>query len=228
MKLRIGKKPWIVGCIGSESLLRRCVKKAPVDCDVLEVRLDLTGLCGGEWIRLCAAIRKHTPVLLTIRSESQGGQWVGREAERLALYLAGLKSVSAVDIEIGAPALEILVQPARRHGVLVIASCHDFEGTPELDRLRTLEERGRRMGGDVVKIATMANHPAELARLLAVPSQATGPISVMGMGKWGGVSRIALPCAGSCMVYGSLGPATAPGQMSCRQLNRELTRWGAR
>ena len=124
--------------------------------------------------------------------------------------------------------MEILVQPARRHGVLVIASCHDFEGTPELDRLRTLEERGRRMGGDVVKIATMVNRPDELARLLAVPSQATGPISVMGMGKWGAISRIALACAGSCMVYGSLGPATAPGQMSCRQLARELTRWGAR
>ena len=228
MKLRVGKKTRIVGCVGSEALLRRCAKNAPVDCDVLEVRLDLTGLCGGEWIRLCAAVRKHTPVLLTIRSESQGGGWRGTEAERLALYLAGLKSVSAVDIEIESPAMEILVQPARRHGVLVMASCHDFGGTPELGRLRTLEERGRRMGGDVVKIATMANRPDELARLLAVPSQATGPISVMGMGKWGAISRIALACAGSCMVYGSLGPATAPGQMSCRQLARELTRWGAR
>jgi 3-dehydroquinate dehydratase type I len=229
MKNGFGKTPLIVGCVGSEALLRKCSKKMPVVCDMLEVRLDLTGLCGGEWTQLCAAIQKQgMPVLLTIRDENEGGAWKGREAERLALYLAGIKSVSAVDVELGARALELLAQTAHRRGVRVVGSFHDFSGTPDLAKLNAVEARGRRLGVDVVKIATLVNTSADLARLFALPANAKGPICVMGMGKLGSVSRVALPCAGSCLVYGSLGKATAPGQLSCRDLAKELRRWGAR
>ena len=229
MKTDFGGKPLIVGCVGSEARLRRCARQAPADCDMVEVRLDLTGPCQGEWAGLCAAIRQRgMPVLLTIRDESEGGRWSGREAERLALYLAGLKSVSAVDVEIGAHALGLLVEAARRRGGKVVGSFHDFRGTPDLARLGRVEARGRRMGADIVKIAAMVETPGDLARLMAVPAQATGPICVLGMGPLGAVSRVALPCAGSCLAYGALGKATAPGQLTCRALAKELARWGAR
>ncbi|MGD9782749.1 MAG: type I 3-dehydroquinate dehydratase [Kiritimatiellia bacterium] len=229
MKTRFGKSPLIVGCIGSEAQLRRCAKRLPLDCDLLEVRLDLTGLCGGHWINHCVAIQRlGMPVLLTLRSDREGGEWKGREAERVALYLAGLKSVSAVDMEIGAHALESLAHTAHRYGVKVVGSFHDFAGTPDLACLQTVETRARRMGVDVVKIATLVKTPADLARLYAVPVQAKGPICVLGMGRLGSVSRVALPCAGSCLAYGALGRETAPGQLTCRQLAKELGRWGAR
>jgi 3-dehydroquinate dehydratase I len=229
MKAQFGKTPLIVGCVGSAAMLRRCARKLPADCDMLEVRLDLTGLCGGEWVELCATIRKRgMPVLLTIRDEVEGGEWKGREAERLALYLAGLKSVSAVDVEIGAHALEIVAQAAHRRGVKVVGSFHDYGGTPELARLLAMETRGRRMGAKVVKIVTMVKTPADLARLFALPAHAKGPVCVMGMGKLGSVSRVALPCAGSCLAYASLGKATAPGQLTCREMATELARWGVR
>ena len=229
MKIDFEQAPLIVGCIGSESRLRRCAKKVPADCDLLEVRLDLTGLCGGDWVDLCAAIQKQgMPVLLTIRDESEGGEWRGREAERLSLYLAGLKSVFAVDVEIRAHALAILAQAAHRRGVKVVGSFHDFGGTPKLPHLREVETRGRKMGADVVKIVTMVKTPLDLAQLFALPAYAQGPLCVMGMGEPGTVSRVALPCAGSCLVYGSLDKATAPGQLSCRELAKELARWGVR
>ena len=229
MKTWFGTGPLIVGCVGSEAQLRRCARRAPADCDLLEVRLDLTGLCNGEWMDLCAAIRKRgMPVLLTIRDESEGGRWNGRAAERSALYFEGLESVSAVDVEIGARGLAPLVAAARRRGVKVVGSFHDFGGTPDLARLGRVEARGRRLGVDVVKIAAMVKTSGDLARLLALPARATGPICVLGMGKRGAVSRVALPCAGSCLAYGSLGKATAPGQLTCRELAKELARWGAR
>ncbi len=229
MKTICKKSPAIVGCVGSEAMLRRCAKKVPADCDMLEVRLDLTGLCKGEWTKLCEAIlQQGVPVLLTIRDENEGGEWRGREAERLALYLVGLKSVSAVDVEISAPALELLVQTAHRRGVRVVGSFHDFRGTPDLAQLLAVEARGRRMGVDVVKIAAMAKAPADLARLFALPAHAKGSICVLGMGPLGAVSRVALPCAGSCLVYGALGKATAPGQLTCRELAKALARWGVR
>ncbi|NLB65791.1 MAG: type I 3-dehydroquinate dehydratase, partial [Lentisphaerae bacterium] len=48
------------------------------------------------------------------------------------------------------------------------------------------------------------------------------------MGARGGVSRVALPAAGSVMTFGALDGGTAPGQMGCRSLARELARWGVR
>lgn len=229
MKKRFGKSLMIVGCVGTEALLRRCAKNVPGDCDMLEVRLDLTGLCRGQWRELCAAIEgQGMPVLLTIRDEAEGGQWRGREAERLALYLAGLKSVSAVDVEIRAHGLQILAQAAHRYRVKVVGSFHDFKGTPVFSTLHGAETRGRRMGADVVKIVTMVQTAKDLARLFALPACAKGPLCVMGMGALGPISRIALACAGSCLVYGSLGKATAPGQLSCLELRKVLDRFGLR
>ena len=157
-----------------------------------------------------------------------GRQVGGGAAERLALYLAGLPVVAAVDMEIGAHALLTLAKAARSRGVEVIGSFHDFEGTPSLAKLQAVEARGRQMGAGIVKIAATARTEAELARLFALPASAGGAICVLGMGERGGISRVALPCAGSCLAYGSLGPATAPGQLPCRELARELARWGAR
>ena len=110
----------------------------------------------------------------------------------------------------------------------VIGSFHDFGATPDAARLAAVEVRGRAQGADVVKIAAMVKDARDLARLFALPAQARGPICVLGMGDRGGVSRVALPCAGSCLAYGSLGKATAPGQWSCRNLAKELARWGVR
>jgi 3-dehydroquinate dehydratase I len=227
--MRLGKQPRIVGCVATEAALRRHAKNAPRDCDWLEVRLDLVGFCGGQWADLCLAVQKRgRPVLLTIRSAREGGQWRGGEADRLALYLAGLRSVSAVDLEIGAASLGALAKAARARGVLVVGSFHDFKGTPGRARLRAVESKGRRLGADVVKIAATVRNPADLSRLFALPAEATGPICVLGMGGRGAISRVALPCAGSCLAYGALDAATAPGQPTCRQLAKDLVRWGAR
>ena len=196
---------------------------------MLEVRLDLTGLCGGAWPALCQAIQKQgRPVLLTIRHAREGGAWRGSEEERLALYVEGLGAVSAVDVETGSSILKNLATAAHRRRVQVVGSFHDFKGTPTLAQWKSVERRGRRLGADVVKMAAMVNTPADLARLLAMPANAKGPFCVLGMGDLGSVARVALPCAGSCLAYGSLAAATAPGQLSCRQLARELVRWGAR
>ena len=224
-----GRRPLLVGCVGTEALLRRCARRVPAHCDLLEARLDLTGLCGGEWLELCAAVQaKGLPVVLTIRDRSEGGAWRKREARRLELYRRGFDIVSAIDIEIAAPSARLLAAAAHRHRVKVISSFHDFAGTPSLNRLLAVVRRVRRLGADVVKIATMVKEPHDLARLFAVPALAKGPICVLGMGEQGDVSRIALPCAGSCLAYGAVGTATAPGQWSCSRLAKELKRWGAR
>ena len=229
MDRRLGIKPLIVGCVATEARLRRCARRAPADCDWIEVRLDLTGPCGGAWAELCAAAAKRgRPVLLTVRSAREGGQWRGREAERTALLLRGLDVAAAVDVEIAAPAFGFVAQAASRRGVAVVGSFHDFRAVPGAARLAAIEARGRAQGADVVKIAAQVRNAADLARLFALPARSQGPICVLGMGPLGAIARVALPAAGSCLAYGALEAATAPGQLRCRDLARELARWAVR
>ena len=229
MDRRLGIKPLIVGCVATEARLRRCARRAPADCDWIEVRLDLTGPCGGEWAELCAAAgRNGRPVLLTVRSAREGGRWRGREAERTALLLRGLDVAAAVDLEIAAPSFGRVAQAASRRGVAVVGSFHDFRGTPAAERLAAIDTRGRALGADVVKIAAQVRNAADLARLFALPARSQGPICVLGMGPLGAIARVALPAAGSCLAYGALEAATAPGQLRCRDLARELARWAVR
>ena len=226
---RLSVTPGIIGCVATETRLRACARKAPANCDWLEVRLDLVGLCGGQWRDLCAAAQSAgRPVLLTIRAAREGGAWKGTEADRRALMLEGLGSVAAVDLEIGTKTPEPVVQAAHAAGVQVVGSFHDFKRTPSLAALQAVERRGRDMGADVVKIATQVRSAADLARLMALPALAQGPIAVLGMGTRGAISRVALPCAGSCLTYGALDIATASGQLTCRELAKELARFVGR
>ena len=59
MDRRLGKHPLIVGCVASAAQLRRCARQAPADCDWIEVRLDLTGPCGGSWPELGGGRRRQ-------------------------------------------------------------------------------------------------------------------------------------------------------------------------
>ena len=44
----------------------------------------------------------------------------------------------------------------------------------------------------------------------------------MGMGAWGGVSRLSAPLFGSCLVYGFIGSATAIGQSPYKELQERM------
>ena len=85
--------------------------------------------------------------------------------------------------------------------------------------MRDRERRAFSAGADVFKIATATNEPRTLARLLEFSATpARGHRAVMGMGKFGQVSRLALACAGSILNYGFLDKPNAPGQWEAREL----------
>ena len=93
-----------------------------------------------------------------------------------------------------------------------------------------MRERRRRAfaeGADVFKLACLADDAASVARLLDFASEyKAGPVAVMGMGKFGQVSRLVLACAGSILNYGYLDRPNAPGQWEARELKELLRRLG--
>ena len=73
-----------------------------------------------------------------------------------------LKAIEAgakyVDLEVEAPPMmgRKIRQACQEYGTMLIRSFHDFTGTPPEATLLSLLEKGRRFGGEVVKIVTTA------------------------------------------------------------------------
>lgn len=134
-----------------------------------------------------------------------------------------MNHAAAVDVETRSlNPLHDVVEAAHSSRVTVIASSHHFKNTPTTNVLREIEKKSRELGADVVKIATRTETPADVSRLLGLFEKATGPLSVMGMGRLGMASRLLFASCGSVLNYGWLDRPNVPGQWSARELKRVL------
>ena len=220
---RLGKRPLVIGVISSFADASKVLKARTRPFDLVEWRLDLTGLGAGRWLERCRALEQAgVRVLLTIRSAAEGGKWRGDEAERLMLYQRGLEVVSLVDIEINSRLLPGVVAVAHAAGKLVIGSFHDFSATPPRAELEEVIARGWQSGADIVKLATRLNTAADLRLLLGLLKRSTVQRSLCVIGMGAPEARLALARAGSCLAYGFLGKSAAHGQLSCAELWRQL------
>jgi 3-dehydroquinate dehydratase-1 len=184
--------------------------------DAVEFRLDLAdgsapGLDGYDG---------QLPLVVTNRLVGEGGEAPDTPERLDALERAAERpAVGAVDVELAAvrdgPA-DRVIDCARRHGTRVIVSAHDFDGTPDRGRLRSLLSAACERG-DVGKIAVTARRPEDVLDLLAVTRSLTAAgetVATVAMGETGRHSRAVAPLYGSRIGYAPVDPAaaTAPGQ----------------
>ena len=219
----------IVGVLTSFGEATQVLELAVRPFDIIEWRLDLTGLGtgGGRWLERCHDLEQAgIPVLLTIRSSAEGGKWLGDETDRMALFRHGVEVVSTMDIEINSRLLTSVIAEAHRYGKTVIGSFHDFHKTPPHATLGEILQRGWCAGADVVKVATKLNRPDDLDVLCDLQRTATPPRPVCMIGMGPPAARLALAQAGACFVYGFLGKAAVPGQLACEELWRQLVSGG--
>lgn len=189
--------------------------------DAVEVRADML----PQPPSLQQIARLPLPAILTVRRHDEGGALPISDHDRLALYHELLDSTAAIDIEgRSLPALGSLVTAARKAKKTVIVSFHDFGGTPTMPRLRTWMTKALDGGADVVKIASVTEKPADVARLLTLLDGAISPLAVMGMGTLGRASRLLFARAGSVLNYGWLAAPQVPGQWSAPDLRDLLAR----
>jgi 3-dehydroquinate dehydratase I len=191
----------------------------PAPPDWLEIRLDAVVPPPEAWPRLSAR-----PLLLTVRDAAEGGRRRLHLDERKRLFLEFLPHASFLDVEIASlTKLPGVLAAARRTRVGLVASFHDFDGTPTVRKLSALAGRAVAAEAEVFKIATTTNDSGALARLLEfIGTEKRLPVAAMGMGKLGLVSRLSLAAAGSILNYVSLGSAAAPGQWPAELFRR---RW---
>ena len=111
--------------------------------------------------------------------------------------------------------------------VLVVASSHDFEKTPDedtmLERLRYMDSQG----ADIPKLAVMPCDESDVAALLNATLRyktegGDKPVITMSMGRMGLLSRLAGEVYGSAVTFATAGKASAPGQISVDEVRYVL------
>ena len=151
-------------------------------------------------------------------------------AEELAENML-LKAIEAgakyVDLEMEAPPMmgRKIRQACQQYGSVFIRSFHDFAGTPPEDTLYSLLEKGRRFGGEVVKIVTTAASRADVDRVMALYREAEpGTLVAFCMGPKGRESRLEALKQGAPFTYACLTPeeATAPGQWTAAEMDEAV------
>jgi 3-dehydroquinate dehydratase-1 len=222
--LLYSREPLVVGAVSQAATLSALGDMTGLadECDVVELRLDTLGLSPAEVHE--HAKRQSRPILITARHPDEGGHGGLSVAERSALLDACLDLAALVDVELrSAMDLQNVISKAKARGVGVIGSYHDFNATPSDDVLRGAVDFGLQFKLDAVKIATTLNSGDDLARLIQLLDREKRiPLSVMGMGGLGRVSRITLARCGSVLNYGYIGESNAPGQWPARRLKELL------
>ena len=207
--------PAIVGIVDSPEALKAAKRLTAKEVDFLEWRADFLGT---------GIVESKIPWIVTARHPAEGGQNAMSLSARRETLLELLPSAALVDVEIRSMrGMKEVLTKARKAGVGVIASFHDFQKTPPASRLEDLVKQACDDGADVLKIATRADSPADVARLLNLLERSPLPLALMGMGRLGMASRVMLAAAGSVLNYGWLHRPNVSGQWSARELRGILT-----
>lgn len=209
----------------------------PAAADLVELRVDrlaaaLTVAIVLEAIGVVrAALDPALPILLTIRTIAEGGGAAIEPSTSRDLLVAAVaaQGAAAVDVESALPRaiVDAVVAAARAAGKPVVLSFHDLEGTPSQAGIveRLLQQQA--LGADVVKLACTPSSPADVLTLLAATAEYSArpdarPAITMAMGPLGVVSRIAGETFGSAVTFGTVGAASAPGQVDAAALRAAL------
>ena len=224
------------------------------EVEMAEIRLDLCDLDGEEIeelfsesdVPLIATCRIAT-LADRVRGEASLLADAGKALSEQGMYLSAprhgrnaaeelaenqlMKAIEAgakyVDLEMEAPPMmgRKIRQACQEHGSILIRSFHDFTGTPPEATLLSLLEKGRRFGGEVVKIVTTATSKADADRVLALYREADpGTLAAFCMGPEGRESRLEALRLGAPFTYACLTAeeATAPGQWTTAEMRQAV------
>lgn len=160
------------------------------------------------------------PAIITCRRPADGGHWErSEEAREMLLRTAIVEGADYVDLE------DDVADRIRRYGTTKrIVSHHDFSRTPA--DLPALHARLAALDADIVKIATMANHPDDNLRMLDIVRSSRVPTVGICMGDIGVPTRVLAGRAGAPFTFATFNDdrVLAPGQIGWRQM-RDLYRY---
>jgi 3-dehydroquinate dehydratase I len=217
-----GSLPKLVGVIASAADLRAAMEMKQLP-DLFELRLDCLWPATTELEKKIPSLR--APLIITARAPREGGANDISLEKRRDLLLRFLPYAEYIDIELSASdELGVVLEHARKQKIRRILSYHNFKSTPSSRSLYAKARMAKRNRADIFKIATRTDTPAALGRLVdLVTSHAVKvPLSAMGVGRLGALSRLLLARCGSVLNFAALGRPNVEGQLSMALLRSAL------
>lgn len=201
--------------------------------DLLEWRVDALLAAGGNVAAACDAVLEASdvPVLATVRTRHEGGAADLSDGDYRGLVSRLAGRVDAVDVEVARPGARDLVGDAHAAGARVVASSHDFSGTPTEEELVARLGVMEASGADVAKIACTPHTPGDVLAVLSAQAWAVRglriPVIGISMGDLGGITRIAGSGLGCAATFATVGESSAPGQFDADRVRFALDLLGA-
>jgi 3-dehydroquinate dehydratase/shikimate dehydrogenase len=223
-----------------ESAVAEAIRSVEHGADLVELRAD--GFFSGDDPAAAAAmIRSITaasplPVIVTCRSQAEGGEYEGDDDALAAFYRAVCDPHDAarlpryIDVEHARFQRSAALRQAVRQIVAdtssgghgnpsLILSFHDFNGRPA-DLFRKLATMREHAEPAVIKVAFRARSLRDALEALHLPDSSDRPMISLAMGEFGLISRVLAPKFGGMLTFASLRAATvtAPGQPTMAEL----------
>lgn len=174
-------------------------------------------------------VLKTKPLLFTIRTKAEGGEFQGSSLEYEKLVKTAAKGADMVDIEVFMKELKAkeLIEQIQKEECVIVGSNHDFHKTPQKEEIIRRLCFMQQVGVDIPKIAVMPQNAKDVLTLLSATEEMTThyadrPIVTMSMAGTGIISRISGEIFGSAITFGSLFKASAPGQLELNELRNVL------
>ena len=224
-----------IGAVSAQSArIAGFLAQHPGAVDLVEWRADwMPSVEDGIGLPAVEAIRTalpELPLLFTFRTQREGGQQaITKEGYwKLARQMIQSGCIDLIDIELsmGDQFLKEAAAAAHENGVKVVASNHDFHGTPSVQEMVSRLTRLESLGADILKIAVMPLEPKDTLRLLSASAEmyrrTACPIITIAMSGIGAVSRVCGEVFGSSVTFGALEESSAPGQMDVLEMKRMM------
>lgn len=201
--------------------VRQQLIKAEQCADLIEWRLDYFEDLELEKLKLLRE-QVSLPLIFTLRSFLQRGQFKGEEEERL-IHLKKLAALKPTFIDVEHTTSPLFIESLKKdHPHLkIILSYHHFEkGMQDPKALLALLQQ---TPADLYKIALMAETSVDMLRFLLFLRSASQQVIGISMGESGQISRLVAPIFSRPWSYASLeeGSSVAPGLLSVKTL-REI------
>lgn len=207
-------------------------KNEPID--IFEWRLDFFNTTvSQDIVSTYEELQTYTdkPILVTLRTYKEGGQANIDDfsyGEILRNLIVDLPA-PAIDIEVFRGGSESLIRFAHQYGKCVIGSYHNFNITPTYDELIHIFEDMSDLKVDISKIAVMPKTQEDVLTLVKAAHdirQLSGvALMAISMGELGKASRYKISCYGGVATFACLENASAPGQISVREMRQLLDQY---
>lgn len=213
---------------------------AQAKVDLIELRPDMwmkgSSISEEEYIPTIVNLVEEVhskyekmPMLFAWRTLAEGGETSlsNENYGNLLQAIVDQNVVDAVDVELFAYTDTIgqIIKEAHHQGLQTVMSYHNFLSTPKVKRLHIYAERMISAGAAVIKFALMPTTNEDVLSVLQFTKELTErypqlPRITMSMGKLGQMTRTCGHVFGNCLTFGTLGQASAPGQVEVAVLKQ--------